>query len=315
MEDKKIFITVFTPTYNRAKTLPRVYRCLCRQTFKDFEWLIIDDGSNDNTAGIINGWKEQAFFPVRYYQQKHSGKHVAINRAVEYANGIFFLIADSDDEFVPETLEFFFDNWQSLPHKLKNELIGIRCLARNGFTNEVIGKVSADMPAQINFEYPLGLKMGWDHEMWGILKTEIMRRYPFPEIKSVYFIPEGLVWNRICRNYQRLLTNKVLRIIYHQDDGFSRNLNLNLMKHALGFYIYYLKNIIDNADIMLKYAPIRFIKDCIQLGRVGMHAKMPLIFTLLKLKHLFKILIFLFGLPAAFVLFTNDRHGSKPAVH
>lgn len=308
---KNPYFTIFTPTYNRAHTLAKVYKSLSKQSYTDFEWLIIDDGSSDNTADIVQKWRNSAYFPIDFYRQKHSGKHVAINRAVKHAKGYFFIIADSDDEFVGETLEFFFKSWNRLTKDQQKSLAGIRCLAKNGYTGEIIGEKSKVKHNQIDYEFPLNLKRGFYHETWGTIKTEIMKKYPFPEIKSIYFIPEGFVWNRICRRFPRLLTNKVLRIIYHQNDGFSKNLNSNIKRHALGFYIYYLKNISDNSDIMMKYAPMRLLKECIQLGRVGRHAKIPISFTINRLKSIEKVVVFILCYPFAMILSTADQYNRK----
>src|SRR5580658_2083591 len=93
--------TVFTATYNRAHTIKRVFDSLCAQTLRDFEWLVIDDGSTDNTSELIANWAKIAHFPIRYFRQDHSGKHIAHNLAAREARGQFFLVFDSDDACIP----------------------------------------------------------------------------------------------------------------------------------------------------------------------------------------------------------------------
>src|SRR5690242_19362698 len=97
--------TVFTPTYNRAHTIERVYRSLCTQNCRDFEWLVVDDGSTDGTEALIRQWQHEAEFPIRYFWQPNAGKHVAMNRGVAEASGSLFLTLDSDDACVPWALE------------------------------------------------------------------------------------------------------------------------------------------------------------------------------------------------------------------
>ena len=75
-------LTIFTPTYNRAYCLERAYRSLCRQTCKDFEWLVIDDGSSDNTRKLIEAWKQEGIVPMRYIYQDNQGMHGAHNTAL-----------------------------------------------------------------------------------------------------------------------------------------------------------------------------------------------------------------------------------------
>src|SRR5262249_2422136 len=102
---KMPLFTVFTPTYNRAHTLHRVFDSLCAQTLRDFEWLVIDDGSSDSTRELIDNWTKSAHFTIRYIKQDHSGKHIAHNCAVREARGQFFLTLDSDDACTPQALE------------------------------------------------------------------------------------------------------------------------------------------------------------------------------------------------------------------
>ncbi|WP_291535060.1 glycosyltransferase family A protein [Bifidobacterium sp. UBA6881] len=107
--------TVFTPTFNRSASIHRVYESLQSQTFHDFEWLIVDDGSEDDTADLVGNWTKEADFPIEYMKQSHAGKHIAWNHALQKARGRFFIIADSDDGFVPNALERLLEVWKSIP--------------------------------------------------------------------------------------------------------------------------------------------------------------------------------------------------------
>lgn len=98
-------ITVFTPTYNRENTLARLYESLKEQTYKDFEWLIVDDGSTDSTSSLIQKFQEENIIQIRYYYTSNGGKHRAINFGVKKANGELFFIVDSDDYVMPNVLE------------------------------------------------------------------------------------------------------------------------------------------------------------------------------------------------------------------
>lgn len=107
MKSYKYTFTVFTPTYNRWHTLHRVYYSLSSQTFKDFEWLIVDDGSTDDTKNLVQNWQKKSKFTIRYYYQPNLGKTAALNRGVKLALGKLFLILDSDDGCIPKALEKF----------------------------------------------------------------------------------------------------------------------------------------------------------------------------------------------------------------
>src|SRR2546423_7881993 len=99
--------TVFTPTYNRAHTLLRVYESLKKQTFDDFEWLIVDDGSTDDTPTLVKQWISDGILTIRYVFQENAGKHVCINVATKLARGRYIATIDSDDWYVPTALETF----------------------------------------------------------------------------------------------------------------------------------------------------------------------------------------------------------------
>jgi glycosyltransferase involved in cell wall biosynthesis len=96
---------VFTPTYNPAHTLHRVFTSLCEQTFPEFEWLLVDDGSTDNIKEMIETWAKMADFPIRYFWQKNSGKHIAYNLGIREAHGQMFAVLDSDNAIVPNALQ------------------------------------------------------------------------------------------------------------------------------------------------------------------------------------------------------------------
>src|SRR2546423_7154708 len=105
--------TVLTATYNRAHLLPRVYESLCAQTFRDFEWVIVDDGSTDGTRELVSSWHED--FPIRYFWKPNGGKHTAVNLGVQEAAGQFIVILDSDDRLIPDTLERLDYHWKQIP--------------------------------------------------------------------------------------------------------------------------------------------------------------------------------------------------------
>src|SRR6478672_805827 len=132
MNDKRNpLFTIYTATYNRKDLLPRAYESVKKQTLRDFEWLIIDDGSTDGTDELIKRWQVEADFPIRYIWQPNGGKHTAINKIGETSRGEFVTSVDSDDEMVPETLERFKFQWDRLSDKEKERVGGIICLSKD----------------------------------------------------------------------------------------------------------------------------------------------------------------------------------------
>jgi len=265
--DIKPTFTVFTPTYNRAHTLHRVFDSLNNQTCQDFEWLIVDDGSNDSTAQLVNDWQKIAGFSIRYIFQENAGKHVAFNRAVSLAVGDLFLPIDSDDGFQPDSLEVMIYWWQQIPLDTRDTYTGIVTLCRweNG---QVCGDYFSTSPLDTN-----ALELRYQHrkrgETWGFHRTEVLKQYPFPIDASVRFVPENIVWDAIAERYKIRCINEPLRIFY-QDAG-NQITKANPQKKAAvrGYFLEML-----NRDIrFLMKDPMTFIKWSILYVRYSLHAK------------------------------------------
>ncbi len=208
--------TVFTPTYNRAHTIARVYDSLKSQTFRDFDWIVIDDGSVDQTAKLIRDWQQEADFKIIYQYQTNSGKHVAFNRAVKMARGELFLVIDSDDGFLPTALESMLRWWEAIPPDERDAYTGVVTLCQYEDGN-ICGEPFPSSPLDTN-SLDLRFKYKTRGETWGFHRTEVLQAYPFPEDESVRFIPENLIWDNLARKYKVRCINEPLRIFY-QDSG------------------------------------------------------------------------------------------------
>jgi len=235
--------TVFTPVYNRAHILHRVYNSLKAQTFRDFEWLVVDDGSTDNSVELVRKWKEEqelapeGAFPVRIIEKKNGGKHTASNIAVEKARGRFFLTFDSDDSCVPEALERFVYHWNSIPESEKPRFsaVTVLCMRPDG---TIEGSRFPESPLDSNsVESHAYYKVSG--EKWGFQRTDLMRQFPFPEYLGERFIPESVVWNRIAQQYKTRYVNEALRIYYPEDDSLSSSVLAIRVKSPRGTALMY----------------------------------------------------------------------------
>lgn len=211
-----MLITVFTPTYNRAHLLPRLYKSLVKQTYHNFEWIILDDGSSDNTADVINEW--DADFLVRYYRKENGGKHTSINLGAKQAKGELFFIVDSDDTLMYTALQTVADEWNKV--KDNAQIGGIVGLDVNSKTGEIIGgglpQDVIDCDAmEIRYKYHV------NGDLKEVFKTDVLREFPFPEIKGERFCPEQLVWFRIAQKYKLRYINKPIYKVEYQPDGIT----------------------------------------------------------------------------------------------
>jgi glycosyltransferase involved in cell wall biosynthesis len=118
------YITVFTPTYNRSELLVRLYESLKMQNNKNFEWVIVDDGSSDNTTELVELWQHEQKVQILYYKQLNGGKHRAINKGISLANGLLFFIVDSDDFLLPESIDIIINKYNYAKNKFKELQVG-----------------------------------------------------------------------------------------------------------------------------------------------------------------------------------------------
>lgn len=260
------FITVFTPAYNRADTLPRVFEGLKKQTYKNFEWIIIDDGSSDNTKEVVEEiLNEKVFFNITYKYQQNSGKHIAINRAVEIAKGEFFIILDSDDTCTDNALECFVEEWYKIPENERNDYYGISCRCCDLDGNIVGTPMSADY-IDCN-DLDLRLKYKIKGELWGMTRIEILKNTPFPEIEGLHFYPENIYWHNIGRKYKSRYINKALRYYINDTDNA---LTASKKTSALKETFFMRKHFINDCWDYVKYDRKKFLLQIIGLSRDGL---------------------------------------------
>ena len=229
-------ITVFTPTYNRGGFLYDIFESLSQQTFKDFEWIIVDDGSTDNTKDMMDKIiADYHSFPIRYIYKKNGGKHTAINRGVKEAKGELFLILDSDDELPNNSLQDIWKEYKTI--HFDNSFAGVagRMAHRNGtmigggYNFSIIDATSIEM------KYNYGLK----GDACEVFRTDILKKYPFPEITEEKFVPEDLILNRISKQYKLRWFNKVIYYRDYLDGGLTDNIIKIRMKSPKAATLYY----------------------------------------------------------------------------
>lgn len=218
MGTEKVRVTVCTPTYNRAHLLPRVYESLRRQTVRAFEWLVGDDGSTDNTRELVESWRSQADFPIRYWYQENAGKHVALNRGAELALGHLYAIVDSDDWYEPDAIETFLELWDSIDHPRRASYAGICALAATA-EGEVIG--SRFPSDRLTTRFSDFARIGVTGDKAGANRTEIVRQFPFPVFPGERLIIESIQLGRIAGSYDVLAANQVVLRKEYQEDGLS----------------------------------------------------------------------------------------------
>jgi glycosyltransferase involved in cell wall biosynthesis len=212
-----MFLTIFTPTYNRAYTITRLYQSLLQQTCNDFEWLIIDDGSTDNTQELIQSFIQENKVAIRYFKQENGGKHRAINNGVQWAQGELFFIVDSDDYLAKHAIEQIYYHYDNI--KDEADFAGI-CGCKAYFSGKKVGGEAIFTVldcSSLDFRY----KYRMQGDMAEVFKTEILKQYPFPEIEGEKFCPEALIWNRIAIKYKLRYFNENIYLCEYLPDGLT----------------------------------------------------------------------------------------------
>lgn len=237
-------ITIFTPTYNRAHLLERVFDSLQCQVCKNFEWLIIDDGSQDDTYKVISVIEKKADFRIRYFRQKNAGKQTAQNRAIDLAEGELFLCLDSDDVLASkETIGAILNNWKTVRNKEK-------CVGLISLKSDRSGKnLGSSFPQKVEYCTPVELKNKYHSggERNFILVTSLMREYRYPKFEGEYFCPDSYLTDKLSFEYTMAIRNCVDEICEYQTDGLSNSF-IKLMKdNPRGFCIANLQ-LIDLSD-------------------------------------------------------------------
>lgn len=237
--DSAVRYTVLTPTYNSGPFLHRVWNSLIVQTCRDFEWLVIDDGSEDDTGELVRLWMEdpRTFFPVRLISKPNGGKHSAVNLGLGVASGRFTVVLDSDDELKPWALERMAQIWDEQSPEVQRTSIGV-C----GLCEDQHGQLIGDRYPSSPFICD-SISMRYRHRIAGekvsCLRTGVLRRYPF-ETEVDKFVPEAHVWFDIATDYNEIYVNEVFRV-YHVDQTDRESLmaesgKLRYQKGHLHFY-------------------------------------------------------------------------------
>jgi glycosyltransferase involved in cell wall biosynthesis len=218
-------ITVLTATHNRADKLRRLYESLTLQSYTDFEWLVVDDGSSDDTADVVAALIAEASFPARYIYQANRGRHVALNLGVREAAGAFCAVIDDDDWYAPNGLERLMFHWDALPDKERFAEVQGLCLNATG---DLVGtRYPAPVVDSDYFQLTQVLDVRGDK--LGAVRTDVLRRFPFPEQFGGSFLDERIAWNRISVSYGIRGINEVIGYKEYLESGIS---STNRARHA-----------------------------------------------------------------------------------
>jgi glycosyltransferase involved in cell wall biosynthesis len=266
-----MLISVVTATYNRAATLPALYASIAAQD-TDVEWVVVDDGSSDDTVDVLTGMAETAPFPIRLLRQPNRGKHVALNRGIPMARGTMAVLVDSDDELLPGGLTRLLRRWHEIPPGRRNDFFGVvgRCVDEKG---RRIGDV---------FPGPRPVDCAWHDAVYvhrargdrsGLLRTDVLSEYPFPEPDGQSFVVEGMVWREIGRRYvTRYVDDPLVLVNTSRPDRLTRR-----PLGEIGAALRHNYAAVLAQDLpWFRHAPVLFLRAAVQYGRLGLVERISL---------------------------------------
>lgn len=231
MSGEKIKLTVFTPAYNRAHTLGRCYESLCRQSNKNFKWLIIDDGSKDNTKDLVESWiNKDNKFEIKYYYKENGGMHTAHNKAYQLIDTELNVCIDSDDMLADDAVEKILYFWEKYGSEKYAGIIGLDSDLRGN----IIGK-----------RFPKGLKtttLSGYYQAGGagdkklVYRTEVINQYPeYPVFEGEKYVGLDYKYLLCDQDYELLVMDEVLCNVEYQADGSSANMFRQYLNNPKGF--------------------------------------------------------------------------------
>ncbi|MCI7112754.1 MAG: glycosyltransferase family 2 protein [Lachnobacterium sp.] len=228
---EKIVVTIVTPTYNRLSTLPRLLESLCHQTNNSFQWVIIDDGSTDDTEKFFDDLKKQEVpFEWEYHRKQNGGKHTALNACHTYIRGEVVLILDSDDYLTFDAVETIQSEWKN--YKNRNDLCGMSYFKGYKDGNHLSIANEQDDYIDNDIHYRVNKRIKGDR--CEIVRTDLLKMYPFPVHAGEKFFSESWLWNIIALNYKTVYRNKTIYICEYLEGGLTKSGRALRMKNPLG---------------------------------------------------------------------------------
>ncbi len=280
-------LTVFTPSFNRAYCLKRAYESLCRQSCKNFEWLIIDDGSSDNTKELVASWISEEIIPIRYIYQENQGMHGAHNTAFRNIDTELCMCMDSDDMLTDDCVEFIFNFWDE--HKEEHHNVA-GFIALDGYFDGTV--VGTKFPEDVYKAHENCLRetQGVKGDKKIIFRTEIAKQAPeYPVFPDEKYGSMAYKNQFIDAKYPWLIVNKIIYLVEYQDDGSTRNMYKQYRRSLKGWDIARRSSMIHSLTLKRKFIEcIHYVSNSIFLHKWNFIQDSP--------KKLFTISAIPFGL-------------------
>ena len=288
-------LTIFTPAYNRARTLERTYQSLCKQTCKDFEWLIIDDGSTDNTAEIVNDWIKESDFMIRYIYQENQGMHGAHNTAYKNITTELNTCIDSDDYMPNDAVENIITFWKNNKTEKYAGFIGLD----QREDGSIIGTLfPSEMKETTLMDFYADGGRG-DKKL--VYRTEVIKKYPeYPLFEGERYVGLAYKYMLIDQDYKMLTLNQPLVTVEYQVDGSSNMMWKQYWNNPRGFAFFRKTEMVVAPTLKRRFIScIHYVSSCIISKNKNLYKESP------------QRMLTLFAIIPGIVLFAIIKHKVK----
>ena len=254
-------VTVVTITYNRAHTIHRVFDSLMKQTYRSFIWLVIDDGSIDNTEDLINDYKKHAWFEIEYVKKKHAGKYEGANLSYKLIRTKYFTNCDSDDAMCPNGLEVLMNLWKEVPSDKYDKIWCVTARCIDSKTGSIVGDLFPKNINMLSGKKQLKAIKRTRGEKQSCRKLKIVKDFPFPYFEDTTKLVPDMSWIRIDSLYDQYCTNEVASI-YYQDSADSLGKSPSKERKLAYFYFSvmlineYFDQVFINKDVSMSFIHI-----------------------------------------------------------
>lgn len=268
------WMTFFTPTYNRRDTLHRCYDSLkaMRRPMDDkgqtvdFEWIVVDDGSSDDTYSLVKSWADEEIIPIRYVYQENRGKHVACNVGARLAKGEMMAHLDSDDALLDNALEVLYNGWMEIPAGHRSGFKGVTARCIDPETGKIIGTPLPRRPYYASTQ-DMRYRDRVEGEMFGFNRVDVLLEYPFPEShERMSFYPESVVWCEMGKKYMEYVVDVPVRKYYR--DAANAITRKNTSRCRANYYLwrYMVNNLVGKYIV---YSPKEMVKAVVGMSMDG----------------------------------------------
>ena len=288
-------ISIVIPLYNKEKSITATLESVLAQSYTDYELIIVDDGSTDNTQELVENWQRENLIEIFYFKQENGGKMRAHNKGVELCTTPLFFCIDSDDQIATGAVEKILETHQTLRD---DEFLG-GIAAKRLIINKLASK---DLPDKKRSTLHNIYASGFKGDTSLVFKTDVLREFPFPEIEGEKFVTEGYVYDQIDQKYELLILNEFLMRCEYQEDGYTFNAGSLYLKYPKGwalyfsqYYKFYAKSMRDRIKYMGYYVSMCLI------------AKTPFLQVLMDAPSLFICII---SIPAGIKFFNRFKRNT-----